>query len=204
MAESGCLSPLPRNMERRSFIARFGGIYEHSPWIAAALHDRGLTAAHDTAEGLAAALASIVAEAGEPARLALIHAHPDLAGRAAIAGELTGASRTEQAGAGLDACSPEEFARFRALNDAYKERFGFPFVIAVAGRDRQAILAAFESRLGNDPGTEFRTALAEIDSIARLRLKAMAQAPPGPFPRAKEGAPVTHPQVLPAGSGRAT
>jgi OHCU decarboxylase len=162
-------------MSRQDFVAHFGGVYEHSSWIAATLYDRGLTAAEDSPDGLAAALAAVLAKAGEEAKMALIRAHPDLAGRAAIAGELTLASRSEQAGAGLDRCSPEEFHRFQELNEAYKAKFGFPFILAVGGRSRQDILLAFESRLGNDPSTEFRTALEQIDRIARLRLEAMAR-----------------------------
>ena len=154
-------------MTRSDFVARFGGVYEHSPWIAEALHARGLTPAEDAPEGLAAAMAEVLASADEAAKLALIRAHPDLAGRAAIAGDLTDASKSEQAGAGLDRCTPEEYRRFQELNDAYKAKFGFPFILAVAGKTRHDILAAFEARIGNDRDMEFRTALAEIDKIAR-------------------------------------
>ncbi len=161
-------------MSRQAFLARFGGIYEHSPWIAEALFDRGLSAAEDSPEGLAAAMASVIAAAGDEAKLALICAHPDLAGRAAIAGDLTQASRSEQAGAGLDRCTPEEYRRFQELNNAYKQTFGFPFIMAVGGKTRHDILAAFESRIANDQETEFHTALREIDRIALLRLEAMA------------------------------
>jgi len=167
-------SPPPRLQPREAFVARFGGVYEHSAWITEALHKRGLTAAEDTPEGLAAAMASVLAAAGDDAKLALIRAHPDLAGRAAIAGDLTEASRSEQAGAGLDRCTPEEYRRFQELNDAYKEKFGFPFILAVGGKTRYDILAAFESRIENDPATEFRTALQQIDRIALLRLQSLA------------------------------
>jgi 2-oxo-4-hydroxy-4-carboxy-5-ureidoimidazoline decarboxylase len=166
--------PPPREMSRQEFVARFGGVYEHSPWIAEALYDRGLTPNHDTPDGLATALAAVLASAAEDAKLALIRAHPDLAGRAAIAGDLTAASISEQAGAGLDRCTPEEYRRFQELNEAYRQKFGFPFILAIAGKSRHDILAAFEARIENDPSTEFRTALAEIDTIARLRLQAMA------------------------------
>jgi OHCU decarboxylase len=107
-------------------------------------------------------------------KLALVRAHPDLAGRAAIAGDLTHASRSEQSGAGLDRCTPEEYRRFQELNAAYKEKFGFPFILAVAGRTRQEILAAFEARIGNDPMTEFQTALEQINRIAVIRLERLA------------------------------
>jgi OHCU decarboxylase len=125
-------------------------------------------------EGLAARLAGVVRRAHAAEKLALIRAHPELAGRAAIAGELTASSRSEQAGAGLDCCTPEEFRRFQDLNAAYKEKFGIPFILAVGGKTRREVLAAFEARLGNDAKTELHTALAEIDKIAHLRLARMA------------------------------
>jgi OHCU decarboxylase len=161
-------------MTRAAFVERFGGIYEHSPWIAEAVYERGLTAAEDTPEGLAAALAEIFEKASRNEKLALIRAHPDLAGRAAIAGDLTQSSRSEQSGAGLDRCTPEEYRRFQELNAAYKEKFGFPFILAVAGKTRQEILAAFEARIGNAPATEFHTALEQINRIALIRLQRMA------------------------------
>jgi OHCU decarboxylase len=161
-------------MSRAQFVARFGGVYEHSPWIAEAVYESGLTADEDTPEGLATAMAAVVADADYNAKLALIRAHPDLAGRTAIAGALTDASRSEQAGAGLDRCTPEEYRRFQELNEAHKRKFGFPFILAVAGKTRPEILAAFERRIEGEPDTELRTALAEIDKIARLRLSAMA------------------------------
>lgn len=170
-AERATFAPRPREISRGDFVERFGSVYEHSPWIAEALYDRGLTQAEDAPSGLAAAMAGVLAEADDAAKLALIRAHPDLAGRAAIAGNLTDSSRSEQSGAGLDRCTPEEFRRFQDLNAAYKKKFGFPFILAVAGRGRQEILAAFEERLGNDETMEFRAALVEIDKIARLRLE---------------------------------
>lgn len=161
-------------MSRAEFVARFGGVYEHSPWIAGAAHDRGLSPEHDDPATLAAAMAEIVAVADAAAKLALICAHPDLAGRAAIAGDLTSSSKSEQAGAGLDRCSPEEYRRFQELNDAYKAKFGFPFVLAVAGRGRREILENFEARLANSRADEFAEALRQIDRIARIRIEAMA------------------------------
>ena len=166
--------PLPREMSRQEFVTRFGGIYEHSPWIAEAAYERGLTASEDTPEGLAQAMAEVLAGADVDAKLALIRAHPDLAGRAAVAGDLTVASKSEQAGAGLDRCTPDEYRRFQELNEAYKRKFGFPFILAVAGKTRHDLLAGFEARIGNDRETELATALAEIAKIARLRLHAMA------------------------------
>ena len=166
--------PLPSQMDRHTFVDRFGGVYEHSPWIAEAVWDAGLRAEHDTLAGLAGAMETVLARANRDAKLALIRAHPDLAGRAAIAGELTAASRAEQAGAGLDQCTPAEFERFQALNSRYKRKFGFPFILAVAGLSRNDILAAFQSRVGNRPEDEHAEALRQINRIARLRLAALA------------------------------
>ena len=104
-------------------------------------------------------------------QLALLRAHPDLAGRLAMAGGLTVHSASEQARAGLDQCTPEEFARFTALNDAYKMKFGFPFIMAVKGKSRGEILAAFEARSTNDAVSEFRAALDEVHKIALFRLR---------------------------------
>lgn len=176
-ADSTDFRESPTGLTRAAFVARFGGIYEDSPWIAEALWDAGLTPAHGTLDGLASALAGIVAGAGRARQLALIRAHPDLAGKAALAGAVTEESQGEQAAAGLDRCSPAELRRFHDLNAAYKARFGFPFILAVKGLDRAAILAAFEARLAHDPETEFATALAQIDRIARLRLTALTAAP---------------------------
>jgi 2-oxo-4-hydroxy-4-carboxy-5-ureidoimidazoline decarboxylase len=120
-------------------------------------------------------MAAVAAALGEAEKLALIRNHPDLAGKAAIAGALTEASKSEQARAGLANCTPEEFRRFHELNAAYKQKFGFPFILAVGGRHRREILAAFEARIENDRDREFRTALSEIDKIARLRLEVMAR-----------------------------
>ncbi|MDZ7839348.1 MAG: 2-oxo-4-hydroxy-4-carboxy-5-ureidoimidazoline decarboxylase [Gammaproteobacteria bacterium] len=157
-------------MSEAEFVQTFGGIYEHSPWVARGTRERGLDERHDTVEGLAEALAATVDMVDEKSRLALIRAHPDLAGRAAVRGELGEASSREQAGAGIDQCTPEEYDRFQYLNDAYKRRFGFPFVMAVKGSNRRAILAAFEERLANDAAAELERAIAEIHRIARFRL----------------------------------
>lgn len=153
------------------FIARFGGIYEHSQWVAEDVAVEALTS-DDLAE-IATLMAECVDNASADRQLALIRAHPDLAGKAQVAGELTADSTDEQASAGLDQCSAEEYAQFQSLNDRYKDKFGFPFVMAVRGSSRADILAAFATRLENDPATEFETALQEIHKIARLRLEAM-------------------------------
>lgn len=175
-------------IDREAFVARYGGIYEHSPWVAERTLERGALPSfltdggrdpagelrsRDEARALGSALAATLARASPDERLALVRAHPDLVGRAALAGNLTDESTSEQASAGLDRCSPDELARFRAANSAYRERFGFPFVMAVRGAERQEILAAFERRLRNEPEAELRTALVEIDRIAQLRLEAL-------------------------------
>ncbi len=163
----------PSTLSREAFAETFGGVYEHSPWIAETLFAQGISAADDDIERLHARLAQVVRTAPRAAQLALIQAHPDLAGKAAVRGELSAASTAEQAGAGIQDCTAEEFERFNRLNAAYKTRFGFVFIMAVKGSDRQRILAAFEERLNHTPEQEFARALAEIDKIALFRLQAM-------------------------------
>jgi 2-oxo-4-hydroxy-4-carboxy-5-ureidoimidazoline decarboxylase len=180
--------------DRAAFAAALGDIYEHSPWVA----ERAF-AARPFASGsaLAEAMSAAVAAAAPEEQLALVRAHPDLAGKAARAGDLTAASKAEQGALGLDRLSDAEYDRFRRLNDAYKQKFGFPFVICVRRRTRDAILGAFESRLQNDVGTELATALTEIDRIARLRL---AERIEGPDMAKADGRLTTH--VLDTHAGR--
>jgi len=166
----------PGGLDREGFLARYGGVYEHSPWIAGAVWDEG--AASDDDETLAGAMAARVEAAGQEAQLALLRAHPDLAGKLALRGELTADSTSEQAGAGLERCSADEFAEFQRLNDAYKTRFGFPFILAVKGHDRVAILAAFRRRAANGRAAELRQALDQVHRIARNRLQALAEETP--------------------------
>jgi OHCU decarboxylase len=161
----------PSRLTRALFVERFGGVYEHSPWVAEAANDAGLGTDADDSVGLAAAMARAMAAGGAEAKRALVDAHPDLAGKLALAKRLTAESTGEQAGAGLDRLTDDERAKFTSLNDAYRARFGFPFIIAVKGKAKGEILAAFEQRLGHDKPGEFATALAEIDKIAALRLK---------------------------------
>jgi 2-oxo-4-hydroxy-4-carboxy-5-ureidoimidazoline decarboxylase len=155
-------------LERDRFIQLFGGVFEHAPWVADEAFD---ARPFHTIEALHEAMVEAMRRAPRERQLALIRAHPDLAGRAAIAGELSAASSAEQAGAGLDQCTPAEFARFQKLNDRYKEKFRFPFILAVKGRSRAEILAAFEQRLDNPPEAEFDEALNQIARIARFRLE---------------------------------
>jgi 2-oxo-4-hydroxy-4-carboxy-5-ureidoimidazoline decarboxylase len=150
-----------------AFIGALGGIFEHSPWVPA-----GAAAQRPFADvpALHRAMCAVVARAGEAAQLALIRAHPQLAGKAAVRGELTDSSTREQRGAGLDQCTPEEFAQITRLNDAYQDKFGFPFIIAVRGHTRQSIIAAMESRLPHSIEAETAEALLQIERIAALRL----------------------------------
>lgn len=140
-------------------------LFEHSPWVEAR------AAARPSSGDRHADLMAVVAEANDDERLALIRAHPELAGKAAIDRTLTDASAAEQASAGLDRLTPDEFARFHDLNAAYAKRFGFPFIICVRLTDKAGILAAMESRLANDRDSEIATAIAEIGKITALRLK---------------------------------
>ena len=157
-------------MNKEEFVETFGGIYEHSAWVAERAFARG--ASRDISkDGLVAALSVEVDAAGGEAQLVLLRAHPDLAGKLAVSGELTAESTAEQASAGIDQCTPEEFERFQTLNTAYVEKFGFPFIMAVKGSNRHQILAAFELRIDNDKPTEFSTALAQVHRIAELRIQ---------------------------------
>jgi OHCU decarboxylase len=163
----------PSAMARDAFVARFGGVFERSPWIAERAFELELGPAHDSAAGLHNALARVFRAAGESERLGVLKAHPDLAGRLAAARRLTPESAAEQASAGLDLLDDRERAAFTRLNAAYVEKFGFPFIIAVRGLARAEILAAFEARLANDRATEFATACRQVERIALLRLKDM-------------------------------
>jgi len=169
----------PMNIEltdKAVFVERFGPLYEHSDWIAERAFD---TLQKDgrvsiVADELLAGMHAEVESADREKQMALICAHPDLAGRAAIAGELTSHSTDEQASARLDQCTTEEFNQFQSLNDRYKTTFGFPFIMAVRNRSRVEILEAFAERIDLPPETEYRNALDNIHQIARLRLQAMA------------------------------
>jgi len=158
-------------MDTHDFIAHYATIYEHSPWVAERV--ASLATDVDDAAQLAALMADCVDNAATEQQLELIRAHPDLAGKAQLAGELTEDSTLEQASAGLEQCSPDELQRFQSLNTAYREKFGFPFIMAIRDSNRTEILDAFAARLENDYDFEFETALTEIHKIARLRLDAM-------------------------------
>jgi len=148
----------------------YGGVYEHSPWVAEAIVAEGLIGRAKDPNELARRMAAVVEAAGRDQQLELLRLHPELAGKLKIGTRLTAASIAEQASARLTECTPEEFARFHELNGLYRSIFGFPFIIAVAGLSRAEILAAFEARIRNDVATEFRTALDQVHKIARLRI----------------------------------
>ncbi len=154
-------------LDRDRFVATLGHVVEDSPWLAAAAF---ASAPFTDVASLHEAFCRALRTADDAAKLGVLNAHPDLAGKAAVAGRIGASSKAEQAGAGLDRLTEGEYAVFHELNDAYRAKFGFPFVLAVKGASRTAILQAFEERLPNDPATEFRKALAEVELIARFRL----------------------------------
>ncbi len=154
-------------MDRAKFLATFSGVAEGSPWVAEAAWEEG---PFESLDSLHAAMRRAILGAGRDRRLALLRAHPELAGKAAAQGRVTDESRGEQSGAGLDILPAAQVARFRELNRAYRERFGFPFIVAVKGLTRDEMLQSFTERLGNTPEAEFERGLAEVIEIVRLRL----------------------------------
>ncbi len=163
------------NLDREGFVDRFGSLYERSPWVAeGAWRERPF----GDLSGMHAAFVRTVCDAPSERRLGLIRAHPDLAGKAAVAGELTPESTREQASAGLDRLSPEEYEAFTRLNDAYKEKFGFPMIFAVKENTKETILSGAEARLGNSRPEEVEIALGEIAKIGFFRLQELVR--PGP------------------------
>jgi 2-oxo-4-hydroxy-4-carboxy-5-ureidoimidazoline decarboxylase len=157
-------------LDAPGFATALDGVYEHSPWIVERTFGAGpfasVAALHD-------ALTATVERATTDEKLALLRAHPELAGKAAVEREMTPSSTREQASAGLDACTPAEYAELGALNRRYRERFGFPFIIAVRGLDRSQILAALAARVTRTRDVELAEALAQVARIARLRLDAL-------------------------------
>jgi len=153
---------------REDFVRLFGGLFEHSPWVAESTWSKQPFA---SLEKLHEAFCQTVLDAGEEKQLALIRAHPDLVGRAALAGALTRESTNEQARAGLNQLTPEEIETFKRSNAAYREKFGFPFVICARLNKKDAILNGFRIRLNHSREQEIRTALEEIFKIAELRLR---------------------------------
>jgi len=162
-----------KQLSRDAFLARFGGIYEHSVWIAEMLFDHKDHYAAEKPSDLAGPMAKIVETAPQELQMTLLRAHPDLAGKLALSGTLTADSTSEQVSARLDQCSQAELDAFTALNAAYREKFNFPFILAVRDRTRAEILENFQKRVGHDVGTEFREALNQVHQIAKLRLEAL-------------------------------
>jgi chitin deacetylase len=163
----------PTHLSKDEFIERFGGIFEHSPWIARQAFDLELGPAHDSAVGIHNALCRVFRSATHEERRGVLNSHPDLACKLAAAKRLTPESTAEQAGAGLDALTDKERATFEKLNADYVARHGFPFIIAVRDNSKKSILAAFEKRIANDSATEFAEACKQVERIAELRLKDM-------------------------------
>jgi OHCU decarboxylase len=166
----------PSEMDAERFVSAYGGVFEHSPWIAERAHAAEMGPAHDSAAGLHAALARAFRSGSQEERLGVLTAHPDLAGKLAQARRLTAESTAEQTSAGLDTLTDEERATFERLNAAYVGKHGFPFIIAVRDHDKPGLLSAFERRIGNDRVTEFAEACRQVERIAELRLRALLPA----------------------------
>ena len=158
------------NRSEQDFVDLLGAIFEHSAWVAELVYGQRPFADPDA---LHRAMVDAMRQAPELLRVALLCSHPELAGKEAKAGSLTDASQREQAGAGLDQCSADELRNIQRLNQAYRDRFEFPFIIAVTGLDKHQIIAAMERRLANSKSTEFDTALGEVEKIARIRIDAL-------------------------------
>jgi 2-oxo-4-hydroxy-4-carboxy-5-ureidoimidazoline decarboxylase len=156
----------------QAFVAELGHVFERSPWVAERVCDSRPFA---SIEALHRTMVEAVDSASEGERLALLRAHPELAGKAAVAGQLTPASASEQAGAGLTQCTPEEFARLIGLNARYRAKFGFPFIVAVKGLTRAQIIGELSRRLYRDRGEELVEAHAQVARIARLRLESIIE-----------------------------
>jgi len=152
------------------FIDLLGGIFEHSAWVAERSHELG---PFESINDLHRKMSGQVRAASPGRQLDLLCQHPELAGKEADAGSLTQSSQLEQAGAGLNQCSPEELLRIKHLNQGYREKFGFPFIIAVTGLDKHQIIAAMEQRLEHAVDDEFETAIAEVEKIGLIRLQAL-------------------------------
>ena len=169
MSRKHSLSEL-NDMDATSFVQLLGGVFEHSPWVAQQVVNQRPFA---TLVQLHAAMVSVIEGAGTTAQLRLIRTHPEVAGKAALRGELTTESTREKSGAGLDQCSPEEFAALQGRNTEYKARFGFPFIVAVRGHTRQSVIALMGQRLANSAEVETKECLQQIYRIGLFRLQDM-------------------------------
>ncbi len=157
-------------MDKSKFVAQFGGVFEYSPWIAGAVWKLGLTGRQDTASGLHELFSEVIRKSGREEKLALLRAHPELAVQAGSDEPLTHSSQDEQRGAGLDQCSPTEYSEFQELNESYRAKFGFPFIMAVKGFDRHDILESFQSRINKPSDEEFQAALEQVIRIGKFRI----------------------------------
>jgi OHCU decarboxylase len=167
MSQSSLTLAQVNALDRPGFVAALGHLFEGPPWIVEAAWD---TRPFATFDDLQSKLVTVMAAASVEREVALIQAHPDLVGRAALAGTLSPSSTGEQAAAGLDRLTPDEIAAFTRLNAEYHERFGFPFVICARENKKDSILAGFAQRLTHTRDEEITTALGEIAKICRLRL----------------------------------
>lgn len=162
-------------LDRDEFVERFGVLFERSPWVAGRAWDE---CPFESVDELQDAFEKILAEASREEQLELIRAHPDLAGKAAIDGELTPESEREQASSGLDRLTPEEFEAFTRMNREYREKFGMPMIVCVREHTKESIIKNAEERLGNTREEEIHTALNEISKIANLRLRDLVEMEP--------------------------
>ncbi len=166
--EDKMLAEKPSSMSLEHFLKVYGSVYEHSPWVAETVYSDKDVGNVDTVLTLFSAMRMAVDMADRGMKLSLIRAHPELTVKSS---GMATASIAEQSSAGLDQCSTEELAAFKRLNHEYREKFGFPFIVAVKGMTRGEILDAYKTRLQNDPDTEFDNALKQIHKIARFRLE---------------------------------
>ena len=162
-------------MAEPAFVARFGSVFEHSPWVAEHVFTQR---PFESAAALHSAMVDAVRGAGRDRQLSLIRAHPELAGKAATHCTLTRESTAEQASAGLDRCTAKELDEIRALNRAYADKYGFPFIMAVRGRSKHEILAAMRARLEHSEDQELAGAIDQIARIAWLRLEELIESQP--------------------------
>ena len=163
----------PSQLDKPEFMAVFSGVFEHSSWIAEAVWEAGLSSRHDSVTGLHQAFGDVIRQSERENKLALLRAHPQLAVGIASDEQLTESSQREQRGAGLDRCSPDEFSEFRKLNAAYREKFGFPFIMAVKGFNRDDILESFRARLENTGDEEFQAAVEQVIRIGQFRIDSL-------------------------------
>lgn len=171
--EDKTLAEKPSGLSRETFLKVYGGIYEHASWVAETVYDDKDVGDIDTVLKLFSAMRLAVDMADHGLKLSLIRAHPELAAGPAEMKNMAPSSVSEQQGAGLHECTHEECEEFKRLNAAYREKFGFPFIIAVKGLFKADILEAFRTRLNNDPETEFGNALVQVHKIALFRLQAL-------------------------------